>query len=69
MPIKADPVIKRVQFTAYDRHMHPEINNDEYLEYELLKTGLSTQVCSFGWIEIDAANGEYRWVKLSEATK
>lgn len=35
--------IKCIQFTAYDRHMRPEIDNDEYLEHELVETGLASQ--------------------------
>lgn len=62
--------IKCIQFTAYDRHMRPEIDNDEYLEHELVETGLASQVCSFGWIEINSTNGAIiKWVKKTEIMK
>ena len=63
------PVIQRVQFTAYDRYMHPEIDNDEYLEHELVETGVSSQVCSYGWIEINTANDGFEWIKKADVAK
>ena len=69
MTIKTEPVIKRVQFTAYDRGMHPEIDNDEYLEYKLVETGLASQVCSYGWIEIDPVNDGFKWIKKMDVPK
>ena len=36
-------------------------NNSDFLEYEEVSTGLSSQVCSYGYKDIDD-NGKYVWV-------
>jgi hypothetical protein len=63
--MNAVPHIKRAQFTAYDTLLHPECDNAEYLEYETRGTGLSQQVCAFGYRRIEGTF--YRWLPLLEA--
>lgn len=57
-------MITREQFTRWDSEHHPEIDNKEYLEYKMIKTGLSSGVCSYGYKE--TIGTKYRWLKLSE---
>jgi hypothetical protein len=57
--------VKRAQFTDYDWLLHPECDNAEYLEYETRSTGLSRQVCAFGYQRIEGTT--YKWIPLSEA--
>lgn len=55
--------LKRVQYTRYDQErLNPEIAFDkEYLEDETIKTGLSEEVCSFGY------KLNEKWIKIKEA--
>ena len=58
--------IRRSQFTGYDSDFFPEIaNNVEYLEYETISTGLSTQVCSYGYQRVEGT--KHTWIKILEA--
>lgn len=54
-------IIKREQFTRYDAEMYPECNNAVFLEYEKIATGLSDEVCSYGYKGIDD-NGTFKWL-------
>jgi hypothetical protein len=58
------------QFTRYDEELSPMCDNVEYLDFEKVSTGLSTEICSYGfryknkWIKkIDICSycGEYKW--------
>ena len=49
------------QFTAYDKELHPECNNSEYLVYRTIDTGLSREVCSFGIRQ--RSGNKYKWIK------
>jgi hypothetical protein len=58
-------IIVRSQFCRKDEEYHPEYNNQEYLEYETVSTGLSKEIISYGY---QVRNGSsYRWIKISEA--
>lgn len=61
----SESYVKRAQFTAYDGLLHPECDNAEYLEYETRSSGLSQQVCAFGYQRIEGTF--YKWLPLSEA--
>jgi hypothetical protein len=48
------------QFTAYDRELYPEYDNSEYLDHEKVSTGLSSDICSYGY------RINNKWVKKSD---
>ena len=56
--------VARTQFTAHDRELFPECDNAEYLEYENVSTGLSAEICSYGYQKIN--NGKIEWVKRKD---
>ena len=57
-------IITREQFTAYDGDLHPECDNSEYLDYEKVKTGLSNDICKYGYKITEGT--KYRWITKSE---
>jgi len=62
--------IERAQFTRCDKDNHSECNNKRYLEYEEIKTGLSKEICSYGYLLcIGNKKGEYKyqWLPIQEA--
>lgn len=58
-------MIRYEQFTGLDADLHPEIDNSTYLERKLVKTALSSGICSYGYIKIDGT--KYKWIPLEEA--
>ena len=50
----------RQQFTRWDSENFPKFDNSEYLDYEQVTTGLSSELCSYGY------KIEGRWVKRQE---
>ena len=64
--------IEYTQFTRWDSEHHPEIDNNEYLDYKEVNTGLSRGICSYGYCRCyDVGNGviKYEWIKREEALK
>jgi len=55
-------MIERRQFTAWNSYQLPQYNNREYLEYEWVDSGLSKEVCSFGYFDTE----KKEWLKLSD---
>ena len=63
--------LKRVQFTAYHSLLFPDIeNNEEYLDFERVSTGLSTDICAYGFQEQGEPNEHgayaYKWITRAE---
>jgi hypothetical protein len=58
-------MIKRQQFTAWNGYQLPQFNNPQYLEYERVKSGISEEICTYGYFDTDKKT----WVKLSEVKK
>lgn len=52
--------IEKVQFTAWDEEHYPEFNNSLYLDYERVKTGLSSEICKYGYKK--KIGEKYFWV-------
>lgn len=63
--------IERRQFTAWDRWHHFQFDTPEYIEHERISTGLSSDVCSYGYVEITNRQSDgshsYKWIPLAEA--
>lgn len=59
--------IERRQFTHYDSQVHQECDNKEYLEYEWVTTGVSTELCAFGF-QIQEGT-KYKWISLKDASE
>lgn len=55
--------VVRVQFGGWDRHLHPECDNSEYLEYERRESG---SMISYGYQKRGPGTA-YEWIKLSAA--
>ena len=50
----------KCQFTRCHTELHPECDNDTYLEYETVDTGLSKGICAYGYqIQIGT---KYWWI-------
>ena len=56
---------ERVQFTAWDSDRWPEYDNSRYLIYEDVDSGLSKEICKYGFQE-KLIDGKRRWVPLAE---
>lgn len=65
--------IEYTQFTRWDSVHHPEIDNNEYLDYKEVNTGLSRGViCSYGYQRSRVVGDgliKYEWIKREEALK
>ena len=56
----------REQFSRYDaEELHPECNNSEYLDYKKVVSGISKEICSYGFKVIDE-KGKYFWAKKTD---
>jgi hypothetical protein len=49
------------QFTRWDRENNPQYDNEEYLDYKEVHSGLSSAICSYGYKE--TINGRTFWLK------
>lgn len=56
--------VERVQFTRHDQESFPECDNPEYLEYRKVSTGLSTEICSYGYRQV--SDNKIKWVKRKD---
>lgn len=57
--------IVRRQFTRWDTENYPECNNAEYLEYERVETGLSSEIIAYGYREEEQVGNvtKFKWIK------
>jgi hypothetical protein len=58
-------MIVRQQFTAWNRYQLPQFNNQEYMEYKWVESGISKEVCTFGYFDTEKKT----WVKLADVPK
>ena len=64
--------IKKVLFTNYDSYLHPECNNNKFLEPEEIHTNLSKETIWVGYQEqYSMGNGytRYKWIPITDAKK
>lgn len=48
-------------FSRYDGELHPECDNEKYLDYKTFKTALSTEICAYGTKLINGSS--YEWLR------
>ena len=59
---QGEKMLKRRQFTVWNSYQMPQFNNPEYLEYKRIKSGISEEICTFGYYDTDKKT----WLKLAE---
>lgn len=56
------------QFTNYDKYLHPEYDNSNYLSNRVVETGLSKEICYFG-NKLLFDNNKYIWIQKNNLKK